>query len=301
MKRNFTIKRGAWIVLWSIAVLFVIPVLDSSAQVYLDGRFQKANFTYQGLSFTSYQMSRTSLSDGRIKAKYFARNASKRFESWRAGKQVLVVCAGAFSESWETDSKPHGLCVDHGDIVNEYLHISQDYNGNSLDGLVIVYNGGADAGGIAVKDIEFGVVTAGGNSYKIKDDYSDRMQFTYWAQENYATVFQLPLMYTAEYGKNYGSLFYGDQKERRFLAICRGRDDQIYHLIIDVAKDVYMNRAAHKLKDWIYANGFKRLYGLLVLDTGGKNILYEYMDGYPMQIAGTQVSNATNLLVYYFN
>jgi len=130
-----------------------------------------------------------------------------------------LVCSGAFSESWQKNSPPVGLCVDNGYIVNRNLIIGKDRNGNSLDGLIIVYGGGDDRGGIVVKDIEHDKIctnTDGINRcYDLKGNWVDRYDFIQWAKNNYATVFQVPLMYSSEYGVNYGSLNNGQKAERR--------------------------------------------------------------------------------------
>jgi len=280
-------------------IIFSFSIININGQANLSGKFDKYKKKLLGISVTIYEFSRKEEGKKRIKAKYFAHNANSRFNSWRDGKNVLLACSGAFSESWQIDSPPHGLCVDNGDVVNRNLVIGKDEHGNSLDGLVIVFEGGKGAGGIVIKDIEHGVISTPARSYDIKDSNSDKVAFTAWAESNNATVFQLPLMYSKEYGKNYGELNHGSKKERRYLAICEGNDGIIYHLIIDVAKSVYMNEFAKKIKEFL-SKEFSEVYGLLVLDTGGKNILYEYFNGYGARIANTEISEATNLLVYYY-
>jgi len=283
-------------------VLSFILSGNASGQSFAAGKMVKYTKQYGGISFTIYKFSRSASGDTKVKAKYFARNASSRFNYWKTGKKILLACSGAFSVDWTTQSPPLGLCVDNGHVVNRTLVIGKDKYGNSLDGLVIVYGGGEAEGGIAMKDIEQGRVCTQSPSkcYDIKNSYIDRYEFINWAEQNYATVFQLPLMYSNEYGKNFGFLYNGNKAERRFLALCKGYDNVLYHLIIDVPGQVYLNYSADKLID-LLKRDFKTLYSLAVLDTGGKNILYEYMNGFTNKKADVDISEATNLIIYYID
>ena len=284
------------------AVIMPATAFTVQGQSFAGGKMVKNTKTYAGMQLTIYKFSRSASGSTKVKAKYFARNANYRFNQWKSGKKILLVCSGAFSVNWTVSSPPLGLCIDNGYTVNKNLVIGKDENGNSLDGLVIVYGGGEAEGGIAVKDIEQGkVCTQSPNKcYDIKNSYIDRYDFISWAKDNNATVFQLPLMYSNEFGKNFGSLYNGNKAERRFLALCKGYDDVLYHLIIDVPGQVYLNYSASKIIAML-KNDFKTLYSLSVLDTGGKNILYEYMNGYASKQADVDISEATNLIIYYID
>jgi hypothetical protein len=297
MKNLFLFK-----VIFLGAVLSFISAGNLTGQSFASGKMKKYTKQYGGIQFTIYKFSRSSAGGTKVKAKYFARNANCRFNSWKTGKKILLACSGAFSVDWTTFSPPLGLCIDNGYTVNKNLVINKDQYGNSLDGLVIVYGGGEARGGIAMKDIEKGRVCTKlpNKCYDIKNNIVDRYDFIDWAERNNATVFQLPLMYSNEYGKNFGSLFNGNKAERRFLALCEGHDNVVYHLIIDVPGQVYMNYSADKIIDMLEYD-FKTLYSLVVLDTGGKNILYEYMYGYASKKADVDISEATNLIIYYFD
>ncbi len=262
--------------------------------------YEKYNDIYAGLPFTVYKFSRERIGGERVYAKYFAHNAYKSFTNWRIDKRVIMVCAGGFSISWDVNSNPSGLCIDNGAVVNRAVSVYRDSYGNSLDGLVIVYNGGVDAGGIALTDIQRDRVCTQypNRRYDIKNNSSDTNQFIDWAEKNSATVFQLPLMYSYKFGKNYGSLNYGNKKGRRFLAICKGKNAVIYHLIIDVRSNVNMNAAADKIIDYL-GKKYSLVYGVLVLEAGAKDILYEYDGARVTQIGNNGFDTATNLLVYY--
>ncbi len=282
------------------AILTLATAYNVSGQSFVSSKMKKYTKQYGGINFTVYKFSRSSSGGTKIKAKYFAQNANDRFNSWKIGKNVLLACSGAFSVDWTTQSPPLGLCVDNGHVVNKNLVKEKDKYGNSLDGLVIVYGGGEAEGGIAMKDIEKGRVCTQSpkRCYDIKNNDKDSFNFINWAESNYATVFQLPLMYSSEYGNNFGSLYNGNRAERRFLALCEGNDGVIYHLIIDVPGQINLNYSASKLINMLTSD-FETLYSLSVLDTGGKNILYEYMNGYASKKADVDISLATNLIIYY--
>lgn len=281
------------------ALLFLLPSLYlSSGYCYA---YEKNNHSYKGSSFTIYKLSRERIGGKRVCVKYFAKNAYENFNTWRINKQVIIACSGAFSVGWDVNSPPYGLCIDNGIVVNRNLAISQDKNGNSLDGLVIVYNGGDDAGGIVVKDIEKGQICTKfpQKCYDIKNNFRDKNLFIKWAVDNNATVFQMPIMYSYEYEKNFGVLNYGDKKERRFLAICKNGNGIIYHLIINVRDKNYMNASAQTIISFL-KQSYTIIYAVLVLDTGSKDILYEYEGANVFKIGNTEIDQATNLLVYYF-
>lgn len=276
-------------------LLLLIMVFDTKAQDYLD----KQPVTYSGINFNIYVFSRAP-GPTRLKAKYFAQNAYSRYLTWKQGKKVVLVCAGAFSSDWTSGAVPVGICVDNGVTVNNKIH-SRDAYGNDLDGLVIVYGGGADEGGVVIKNIEKDCVkVAQGESacYAIQSNASDRYNFLQWAVNQSATVFQLPLMYSSTHGKSYGPIYYGSPKERRYLAICTDANGTVYHMVIDIEAKVYMNYCAQEIVAMLQASNFT-VIGLMTLDTGGKNILYEYRNGRELKVGPTNMSEATNLLVYY--
>lgn len=286
-----------------LLVLFIICTTSLTAgnSSSYNGLYNKYTKYYAGIDFTVYDFSRAKGSQ-RVKAKYFAQNAYTRFQNWSKSKDVVLVCAGAFSTSWDADATPIGLCVDNGVTVNRTIH-SRDSYGNQLDGLVVVYGGGADQGGIAIKDIEQDeICVSQGISacYDIQNSSTDRYYFTNWAEEQNATVFQLPLLYTSTHGKNYGSDYYGSKKERRYLAICIDSWGTVRHLVIDTEDKVYMNYCASKIVSMLSGMSYKTI-GLMNLDKGGKDILYEYSNGYAYKMGGTDMSKATNLLIYYID
>ncbi len=283
----------------STMFLFVFGIYCSQtsfSQEFLDGSYSRTEVEFDGKEFIVYNFSRKGSGTG-IKAKYFAQNANEQFQEWKDGKDILFYCSGAFSESWDTDSPPLGICVDNGVIVNRNID-------QTMDGLVIVYNGGAQEGGIAVINIDKEHVNVGRNgekkSYNLRNQ-GERIQFLQWAKEKSATVFQTQLMYTKSHGYEFSTdqLTYGDRAERRFLAICM-KHGIVYHMVIDYPESDYLNRAAKKVISYLTEDIDYEVYGLFNLDTGGKNIMKAYDDDGDQIAEGPEkVDDATNLLVYY--
>ena len=265
-------------------------------QSYLKGTYTRTKVIHNGARFMVYDFSRKETSKGKIRAKYFAQNANDKYRDWKEDRQVLFYCSGAFSESWDTDSPPLGICVDNGRIVNRNID-------QSMDGLVIVYNGGLQAGGIAVVNMEKESVKVSQGekaSYNLRNQ-EERFRFLKWAEHHKATVFQTQLMYTKSYGPAFPTdqLEYGKKAERRFLAICM-KKGTVHHIVIDHPDSDYLNRSAEHIIDYLTEAEDFTVYGLFNLDTGGKNIMRAFdEEGDELARSNESVNKATNLLIYY--
>ncbi|MCU7551411.1 hypothetical protein OCK74_19975 [Chitinophagaceae bacterium LB-8] len=284
-----------------IIVLFCLisGLQVANAQSYFDGKFRIAGYTHKGYNYTLYDFSREG---GKIKAKYFAQNAYTQYQNWKSGKQVLLITAGAFSDSWNQDGKPVGLCVDNGAIVNRVPN-------SDMDGMVIVYNGGAQQGGLAVVDMDIKPVTVQNptGSYYPRTSAEDRTNFLSWGETNGVTLFQTQLVYSSDRSSSNANLTYGSKRERRFLAICR-KNNVVHHVVVNAPDDLELNLSASYAKAVLDYDGFSVLF-IMNLDTGDKNVLHAYDGSYlkdmkPYKGSSTyadraKVENATNLLIYY--
>ncbi|RYZ00279.1 MAG: hypothetical protein EOO11_02095 [Chitinophagaceae bacterium] len=271
------------------------------AQEYFSGKFRRKQYSNDGNTYTLYDFSREG---NNMKAKYFAQNAYKQYDSWKTGKQILLVTAGAFSDKWTSDAIPVGLCVDNGSIVNRSPH-------SDMDGMVIVYNGGAQQGGVAVVDMDYNNVkvqdplgSSNTVSYAPRSSASDRVNFLNWGEKNGVTLFQTQLVYSSDRSSNFSNPTYGNKRERRFLAICR-KGGVVHHVVVDAPGSLELNLAASKAKGVLEYDGFSVLY-ILNLDTGCKNLLHAYNGSYLENISPSTgctptptLENATNLIVYY--
>ncbi len=283
--------------LFLIVCLFSVQSVFS--QSYFDGKFKQINESKGGDTYTLYDFSR----EGTVmKAKYFATNAYEQYEAWKSGKEILLITAGAFSDAWDSDAKPVGLCVDNGTTITKTAN-------QTMDGMVIVYNGAAQAGGIAIVDLDAKPIkcetTYGSGNYEYyrpRSSSSDKTNFLDWGSREGLTLFQTQLVYSKDKTTNFSNLTYGDKRERRFLAICY-KYGVVHHVVINAPSKEYLNVAAQNTKEILEENDFSILY-ILNLDTGAKNLLYAYNGNYlkdlkPENHEYAKIENATNLLIYY--
>jgi hypothetical protein len=288
----------------TLSLLLLLNGVTVKAQEYFDGKFRIKNYTYYGYHYTLYDFSR----DGYVmKAKYFAQNAYSQYLQWRTGKQILLVTAGAFSDTFESNGKPEGICVDNGITVNRVMRYD-------WDGMVIVYNGSTQQGGIAIVDLSQKPVTVRTTypsgplvSYYVKANNTDKLNFLNWGADQGVTLFQTMLVYSSDksINTNLNNPYYGNKRERRFLAICT-KNGSIHHVVVDAPDDLELNLSTSYSKIVLESDGFTVLY-ILNLDTGDKNVLQRYngsylQDMYPYKRDRPDratIQNATNLLVYY--
>ncbi len=279
--------------------LFALIALCSASfftNYYYGGLYKVESQHYSGSKFQVFDFSRAGT---KIRAKYFAENAYSAYTNWKPNKKVLFACAGAFSTDFSNSGRAVGLTVDNGVIVNRNLD-------NNMDGLIIIYNGGAQVGGVAVVDLESrnGIVKVGGGNeeYNVRD-FSDKIKFLKWAEKNDATVFQTQLMYssTGGYGFSSNKTTYGNKSTRRFLAVVQENNGTVHHLIIDSPDDSdYLNNASKKAVQMLQNKMNYTVIGLMNLDTGGKDIMFAYDDnGRTIDQARYPIHEATNLIVYY--
>lgn len=281
----------------NILFLLCLPLLSfgQGNRSFYSGLYKTYSRSYSNVNFQVYAFSR---SGNRMKAKYFAQNAYRQYRNWLGNKRILFVCAGAFSEGWEEGSPPKGICVDNGSIVNRNL----DY---TMDGLIVVYNGGAQQGGIGVVNLEREPLKAvqglsSPREFWVRNNTNDKNGLLRWGAQQGLTIFQTQLMYSSNGGFAFpnSQKYYGSTSNRRFLAICT-RGGTVYHLVINMSSSQYLNYASTLVKGMLENENF-RIIGLLNLDTGGKDIMLAYdSNGNLMAQGPVNVREATNMLVYY--
>ena len=283
------------------AFLFLFPLSKICAQTdgeWLGGKYRITTYEGYGNVYRLFDFSRKGNS---LKAKYFAINAYDQYIKWRGNKKILMVIPGACSTSFAKDGIPGGLTIDNGVQVNNSID-------NVMDGMVVVYNGGAQQGGIAVVDLDVKPVTVeqplGSGEYKKffpRKSYSDRLNFLQWGEKAGVTLFQTQLVYSNDRVSNFSNLYYGKKAERRFLAICK-KNGVIHHVVVDAPNDEYLNLAAKQAKEALDMEGFY-VYYIMNFDTGGKNILYAYNGSYLINYRPSQaeIEDSTNLLIYYMD
>ena len=240
--------------------------------------------------------------NSRIKAKYFAApsdgsSVPERYKTWAAGHNVILVSSGTYMENCNAGSKPVSLTIDGGKVVNKTVS-------NKMDGLVVVYA----TGGIAVTNIKEGNLSV---KWKGKDkifnlsngdDYT-MTEFYKWADEVDATVFQTHLLVYKNQMTTYSNGS-GQERERRFLAACKGMDNKLYHVIIHSPTKSTLYNGAKKVYDFLtQKRKMKEVVFMVNLDTGCQDIFKLFNENGTENNdvkGGSDVSVAANLLAYYF-
>lgn len=229
----------------------------------------------------------------RVKAKYFAQgNVYKKFQQWREGKKIILICSGAFTDS---NGTPTGISVDNGSIINRV-------RSTDMDGLVIVYA----TGGIAVSDIknEHLTVDSGSSSRKFKlSDDRDLHNMLAWAKANNATIFQTQLLAAKDKLKLDPSRAVKESRERRMLVLVKNTtNNDLEHWIVNVRKNVFLGEISKAVLSFANNEYNRYVYSMLNLDTGNYDILQIFPDEREYSdISGRkEPSDATNLLVYYY-
>lgn len=230
-------------------------------------------------------------SNKKVKAKYFAEDAYNAFNSWKSGKDIILISSGAYSTGWNsaTDT-PVGLCVDNGSIVNMNIE-------NDLDGLVIV----EAVGGVRVSDIDNKDLYLQSLNRTVSPR-EDKYLLTNWGKDENATIFQTHLLAYTD-GLRINEKKSSKATARRRLFVLGYYDGKLFHAIFHITQDVTLYDATYDAMKTMESLNIN-VVSILNLDTGGYDILEVY-DDYGSQInylQGTKdKSSATNLLIYYYD
>lgn len=255
-----------------------------------------------------YGIIKLSRKDNHVKVKYFAAkdfygtSVYERYLKWSVGKKVIAYSSGTYMNYCDVPgyATPIGLCIDQGRIVNREL-----VNGN-LDALAIVYATGGmvasdlDAGNLKVKDKD-------GNSktLNIRSSAYQKADFINWAEENEATVFQTHL-YVFEDKMRIGINSSNKAAPRRFLAVCKRDNGEIFHYIINLpTSSTEYNGVTKAYKILREAEDAGQIVFLINLDTGCQNVFSAFdsnsnVNGHRLLQGTESLSTAINLLAYYY-
>ncbi len=273
-------------VLYKKVIVFLVFASISFNLIAQQTNYSVDNYTYSSDSYNLHSF----LMGEDVKVKYFAQNAYSRYQSWKSGKDILLVCSGAFSETWEPNSIPVGLTIDNGAIVNKSID-------DEMDGLVLIFDEVITA--LDLDDLKSGIALEDGTemSFNPRFSQSDRTLIINLAASESYTIFQTQMVYSEDNENNFENLTYGKQRERRFLAICT-KDGEYYNLIIDAPNALYLNQSAKNTKIVLEYAGYEVQY-ILNLDTGDKNICYVNKNSKLVNIGDDDISKATNLIIFY--
>lgn len=283
-----------------IAVAITITSFTRSTPSYNDDYVQISTVKHNGYKYNVVYMKRGE-SNKRIKAKYFAAKdfngkfVPDRYKSWASGKNIICVTSGTYMDNCNAKkSKPVGLTIDNGVLVNSSIE--------EFDGLVIVYaTGGIVATNLDNKDLVVQGGSISGKNLDVRNNSFHRNEFIKWSKQKEATVFQTHLLVYKDQLK----VFPKNQtkRERRFLAVGYDDDEQLVHCIVHSPQYTTLYEGAKRVLNFL--NEFKEMEVtyMINLDTGCQNVfeLYNSTGSKNNSVKGTtSVSNAANLLVYYY-
>ena len=300
---NFTKKISPFFILLIFFSLKPQKVSNSLSE-YNSDYVQISSVSHEGEEYKVIYMKRK---DYRVRAKYFAyklggNNVYYRYNDWKTSKDVIMLSSGTYmdSEQDEYGTKSWnlvGLTIDQGKIVNEKIERGR------MEGLVIVY----PHGGIDVFNISDG-------NFKLKDNNGERSfnlltyngltYFKKWAVQMRATVFQTHLL-AWNNELNFKTNYYTkpNKRERRFLAIGESYKGEKIHCIIHKPEFQSLYESSNKVLNFLRKRKRMKVLALLNLDTGMQDVCEVYTKSGALNnmIKGhTNIQNAQNLLVYYF-
>jgi hypothetical protein len=283
------------------AVLLLALTCSFAAEAQYDSRYAETK-TLQ-IKGETYAIQKMLRKDNRIKVKYFAARENNttvydRFREWSANKRIVAYSSGTYMDDCNGYlAKPVGLCIDNGNIVNNSLS-------DKLDGLAIVYA----TGGMAATNLRSGNlnITYPDNTKKTVDilgNATQRIEFVDWAENQEATVFQAHLFVYNNQLK-IGTNSSQQLASRRFLAVCKEGADVI-HYIINLPNAATLYDGTVKAYNYLKEYEEVDVTFMINLDTGCQDVLKVFdsagKESNSSYFTGrTSISNAANLLVYYY-
>ena len=261
---------------------------------------QLVEFSKSTMHGEEYFMLSMNRKNERIKAKYFAsedingESVHERFLKWGLGRKIIAVSSGTYMNGCYGGANPVGLTIDNGVPVNVRME--------NFDGLVIVYaTGGVVASNLQEKNLS--MYCDGENKVFDITDSWDRQDFINCAKSVDATVFQTHLLVWKNELKIYSNSS-SEERERRFLAVCKDEEGHILHVIVHYPNSVSLLKGAKNVKTFLTEfKDMEEVVFLVNLDTGCQDIFFVWDNQGNIRetITGrSAITAAANLLVYYY-
>jgi len=282
--------------------IMIVASYLSMAQTFDLRYVQSQVIPYEGETYSIVDMSRK---DNRVKVKYFAAkdyngtSVQERFTNWSRNKNIILYSSGTYMTKCDASiATPDGLCIDAGEMVNKEFS-------NKLGGIVIVQaTGGVVASSLKERNLN---IVMPDNTSKTVDlnNAFDRSEFYRWAGQMDATVFQTHLLYYKNQLMVYNNSS-SEQAKRRFLVVGKDEDGIVHHYVVYLYAKNTLKDATEKIVDFIKnRRDIEDIVFVINLDTGCQDV-YQVWNGKGGVLADreykgiTPISNAANLLVYYF-
>jgi hypothetical protein len=282
-----------------ILITILMVSIKSYAQYSPEYVSSKIDY-YNGTKISVLNMSRK---NERVKVKYFAAregNTSvyQRFLSWKNGKNIIGYTSGTYMDACDASiSRPVGLCIDNGNVVNNTLTYD-------LDGFVIVYaTGGLVVSNLKDKDLTITYQDGTKRTVDIRDQFG-RTTFVGWANDMSATVFQTHLLVY----KNQLRIKPGSSRisNRRFIMAGKDENGNIHYLVISTLANMSLYDASVTAYNYIRSNNILTdIIYMINVDPGCQDVYRLFSANGKVEsgieFTGTQdVRNAANLVVYYY-
>ena len=282
----------------SSAIILLATSFYSKPDIHLGGCYSD---TYVDIaSVDDYKIVTMSRENDRVKAKYFAardfdgKSVYERYQVWKRNNPgVILLSSGTYTDNY---FNPQGLTIDNGVVVNQNLIRDK------MDALVIVYA----TGGIAVTDLRQGDLSVNGipRRLNIRNSPYDLDDFIEWAKVQEATIFQTHLLVYKNEIKVNPANSSREKRERRFLAVGKGEDGKIVHMIIHNTVHKTLYEGTKSTLDFLNRQrDMENIIFMINLDTGAQDafVLNNPDCTINNSIRGTiDPSKAVNLLAYYF-
>lgn len=254
--------------------------------------------TYSGTNFYVVKFKRKG---ERIKVKYFAKKLNgksiqERYNDWSKNQKVIMYSSGAYMSNTMDASTAGivGVTIDNGIIINRNVK----YDG--LSALVVTYPNGV----VEIKNIKDGVITFDGSGTSQVFDFSkpnDVSRFIDWAAESKLTVFQTHLLAHDKKLRVYsnGST---SRASRRFFVSGQDSRGAEYYFVVHRPDAISLYEGASSVFNYLNNNRFT-VNSMINLDTGAQDVFQFYSaSGNVSNIlqGGTYISNARNLIVFYY-
>lgn len=243
----------------------------------------------------------------KVKAKYFAYKdvrsgqiVQDKYDTWRSGRNVILMSSGAYASGWRAPDAPTGITVDNGVVVNKAIE-------PDMDGLVIV----EEVGGIRVSNIEdrdLSISTDQG--YRTIDVVTEKMEFLAWCEQKKATVFQTHLLVYKDALKVGKFNSADEQSVRKVLVLAKDRAGNLFHIIYYPRYKAFtLYTLSEMVLRHLNATGYS-VIAAINLDTGGYDVLStagsvkdcegQLLKGNSNQSSEDVRKTMTNILAYYY-
>ena len=290
-------------VIYLLSTLLLFAFSKGDVQKPTEGGYDSdfVSFSQKTYSGTNFYVVKFKRKGERIKVKYFAKKLSgksiqERYNDWSKNQKVIMYSSGAYmSESFDASTAGIvGITIDNGIIINRNVKY------NSLSALVVTYPNGS----VEIKNVKNGILTFAGSGSSQVFDFSKPnhiARFVDWATEAKLTVFQTHLLAHDKKLRVYSN---GSSSEasRRFFVTGQDSRGAEYYFVVHRPDAISLYDGAKSVFDYLNNNRYT-VNSMINLDTGAQDVFQFFsVSGNVSNIlqGGTNVSNARNLIAFYY-